>query len=220
MREIMINTGENQSKISVLLVDDHPMVQDGLSSCLSYYPDIEVIGSAKDGKDALQKALTLKPNVILMDISMPNMNGIDATEVITEQLTETKVLIFSMLDSVEFVNSAIQAGAAGYILKDTTSEEVYYAIKAVASGKTHFSSSITKALIEHPVKLEREKLTTREQVILSYIAQGHSSKEVAKILSISFRTVEAHRRNIKTKLNIDTFAGLVRYAVNQGLIKS
>lgn len=219
MRKIMIKPPEKTKNISVLLVDDHPMVQDGLSSCLSYYPDIEVIGSAEDGKDALEKALTLKPDVILMDISMPNMNGIDATEIITEQLTNTKVLIFSMLDSVEFVNNAIQAGAAGYILKDTNSEEVYYAIKTVASGRTHFSSSIAKALIENPTKLEREKLTTREQVILSYIAQGHSSKEVAKILSISFRTVEAHRRNIKTKLNIDTFAGLVRYAVNQGLIE-
>ena len=155
-----------------------------------------------------------------MEISKPNMNGIDATESITEQLTQTKVLIFSMLDRVEFVNSPMQAGAAGYIVKDTTSEEVYWAIKAVAAGMTHFSSSIAKALIENPTKLAREKLTTREQVILSYIAQGQSSKAVAKILSISFRTVEAQRRNIKTKLTIDTFAGLVRYAVNQGLIES
>jgi len=208
------------NKISVLLVDDHPMVQDGLSSCLSFYPDIEVIGSTEDGKDALNKALELKPDVILMDISMPTMNGIDATEIITEQLPDTKVLIFSMHDSLEFVSSAVQAGALGYILKDTTSEEVYYAIKAVAMGKTHFSSSIAKALIENPIRFEREKLTTREQVILSYIAQGHSSKEVARILNISFRTVEAHRRNIKTKLNIDTLAGLIRYAVNHGLVDS
>ena len=216
----MIKSPENEPKISVLLVDDHPMVQDGLSSCLSYYPDIEVIGSAEDGKDALHKALTLKPDVILMDISMPNMNGIDATEIITEQLTDTKVLIFSMLDSVEFVNNAIQAGAAGYILKDTTSEEVYYAIKTVASGKAHFSSSIAKTLLESPTKLAKEKLTTREQVILSYIAQGHSSKAVAKILNISFRTVEAHRRNIKTKLQLESLAELIRYAVNHGLVDS
>lgn len=216
----MIESTQNTAKIKVLLVDDHPMVQDGLSSCLSYYPDIDVIGSAENGQDAINKASELNPDVILMDISMPNMNGIDATEIITEQLKDTKVLIFSMLDSVEFVNSAIQAGAAGYILKDTNSEEVYYAIKAVASGKAHFSSAITKALIESPTQSTREKLTTREQVILSYIAQGNSSKEVAKILNISSRTVEAHRRNIKTKLGIDTLAGLVRYAVNQGLIKS
>ena len=155
-----------------------------------------------------------------MDISMPYMNGIDATEIITDQLDDTKVLIFSMHDSAEFVTSSIQAGASGYILKDTTSEEVYYAIKAVANGKTHFSSSIAKVLIENPVRSGNEKLTTREQVILSYIAQGNSSKEIARILNISFRTVEAHRRNIKAKLNIDSLAELVRYAVNHGLVKS
>lgn len=205
-------------KISVLLVDDHPMVQGGLSACLSYYDDIEVIGLTQDGRGALDKALELKPDVILMDISMPSMNGIDATELITEQLPDSKVLIFSMHDSREFVTSSIQAGASGYILKDTSSEDVYYAIKAVHSGKTHFSSSIAKVLIENPVRTEDEKLTTREQVILSYIARGHSSKQVARILHISFRTVEAHRRNIKAKLKIDSLAELIHYAINQGLV--
>ncbi len=208
------------NKITVMLVDDHPMVQGGLRACLSFYEDIEVIGFTTEGKEALDKALELKPDVILMDISMPYMNGIDATEIITDQLDDTKVLIFSMHDSAEFVTSSIQAGASGYILKDTTSEEVYYAIKAVANGKTHFSSSIAKVLIENPVRSGNEKLTTREQVILSYIAQGNSSKEIARILNISFRTVEAHRRNIKAKLNIDSLAELVRYAVNHGLVKS
>jgi two-component system NarL family response regulator len=207
-------------KITVMLVDDHPMVQGGLRACLSFYEDIEVVGSTTEGKEALKKALELKPDVILMDISMPFMNGIDATEIITEQLDDTKVLIFSMHHSAEFVTSSIQAGASGYILKDTTSEEVYYAIKAVANGKTHFSSSIAKVLIENPVRAGNEKLTTREQVILTYIAQGNSSKEIARILNISFRTVEAHRRNIKVKLNIDSLAELVRYAVNHGLVEN
>lgn len=217
----MMNGNELEiNKITVMLVDDHPMVQGGLRACLSFYEDIEVIGFTTEGKEALDKALELKPDVILMDISMPYMNGIDATEIITDQLDDTKVLIFSMHDSAEFVTSSIQAGASGYILKDTTSEEVYYAIKAVANGKTHFSSSIAKVLIENPVRSGNEKLTTREQVILSYIAQGNSSKEIARILNISFRTVEAHRRNIKAKLNIDSLAELVRYAVNHGLVKS
>ena len=207
-------------KITVMLVDDHPMVQGGLSACLSFYEDIKIVGSTTEGKEALNKALELKPDVILMDISMPFMNGIDATEIITEQLDDTKVLIFSMHDSAEFVTSSIQAGASGYILKDTTSEEVYYAIKAVSNGKTHFSSSIAKVLVESPVRAGNEKLTTREQVILSYIAQGNSSKEIARKLNISFRTVEAHRRNIKAKLNIDSLAELVRYAVNHGLVES
>ena len=216
----MMNSNElDIKKITVMLVDDHPMVQGGLSACLSFYEDIKVVGSTTEGKEALNKALELKPDVILMDISMPFMNGIDATEIITEQLDDTKVLIFSMHDSAEFVTSSIQAGASGYILKDTTSEEVYYAIKAVANGKTHFSSSIAKALIENPVRAGNEKLTTREQVILSYIAQGNSSKEIARILNISFRTVEAHRRNIKAKLNIVSLAELVLYAVNHGLVE-
>jgi len=206
-------------KISLLLVDDHPMVQDGLLACFSYYDDIEVLGVSNDGETALTKALALKPDVILMDVSMPSMNGIDATEIITEQLPDTKVLIFSMHDTAEFVRSAIQAGASGYVLKDTSSEEVYYAIKAVAKGNTHFSSSIAKTLIEHPAKAEDDKLTTREQVILSLVAQGLSSKEVAKELNISFRTVDAHRRNIKSKLNIDSLVDLVRYAINHGLIE-
>ncbi|MFT5837700.1 MAG: two-component system nitrate/nitrite response regulator NarL [Flavobacteriales bacterium] len=216
----MMNSNElDVKKITVMLVDDHPMVQGGLRACLSFYEDIKIVGSTNEGKEALNKALELKPDVILMDISMPFMNGIDATEIITEQLDDTKVLIFSMHDSAEFVTSSIQAGASGYILKDTTSEEVYYAIKAVSNGKTHFSSSIAKVLVENPVRAGNEKLTTREQVILSYIAQGNSSKKIARILNISFRTVEAHRRNIKAKLNIVSLAELVLYAVNHGLVE-
>ena len=216
----MTTSQTNGQSTSVLLVDDHPMVQDGLKACLSYYHDIKIIGSTQDGKSALSQALALKPDVILMDISMPDMNGIDATEIITEQLTSTKVLIFSMHDSLEFVNSAMQSGASGYILKDTGSAEVYLAIKAVASGKTHFSPSIAAALLENPLREEKEKLTTREQVVLAYIAQGLSNKAVAKMLNISFRTVEAHRRNIKAKLQIDCLADLIRYATNHGLIDS
>jgi len=208
-----------KQKVSVMLVDDHPMVQDGLRACLSFYEDIEVVGSTCNGGDALTEAVKLEPNVILMDISMPTMNGIDATEIILEKLVNTKVIIFSMHDSVEFVTSAIQAGASGYILKDTTSEEVYYAIKTVLNGKTHFSGSIANTLIKSPKKLENEKLTTREQLILSHIARGNTSKDVAKILNISFRTVEAHRRNMKVKLGLNSLAELVRYAVNHGLIK-
>jgi two-component system NarL family response regulator len=189
--------------ISVLLVDDHPMVQDGLSACLAFYQDIDVLGVSINGKEALQQALLLKPNVVLMDISMPGMNGIDTAELILEKQPETKILIFSMHESIEFVTSAVQSGASGYILKDTNSEEVYYAIKAVDEGKTHFSSSIAKLLIEAPTPVENGKLTTREQVILAHIAKGQSSKVIAKQLNISFRTVETHRRNIKAKLNVD-----------------
>lgn len=215
-----MNNNEQQArKISLLLVDDHPIVQGGLLACLAYYDDIEVVGIANDGNSALSKAKELTPDVVLMDISMPQMNGIDATSIITQQLANTKVLIFTMHDSSEFVRSAIQAGASGYVLKDTSSEEVYYAIKTVAKGHTHFSRAIAEILIETPARIKNDKLTAREQTILSLVAQGLSSKEVARELGISFRTVDAHRRNIKAKLNIDSVADLVRYAIHQGLIE-
>lgn len=210
---------ETPSQISVMLVDDHPMVQGGLMACLAYYDDINIVGSINDGDEVLNKAKELEPDVIMMDISMPIMNGIDATEIITEQLPNTRVLIFSMHDNPEFVRNAIEAGASGYVLKDTSSEEVYFAIKSVAKGNTHFSCSISKMLLENPMKADKDKLTTREQVILSYVASGLSSKAVARKLDISFRTVDTHRRNIKAKLKIDTLAELVRYAISHGLIE-
>lgn len=215
----MNNTKDNNdNKISILLVDDHPMVQGGLIACLNFYEDIEILATTNNGKDAIEQVKEIRPDVVVMDVSMPNMNGIDATEIIKEQVPDTQVLIFSMHQSPEFVSSAIQAGASGYVLKDTSSEEVYFAIKSVVKGQTHFSSSIAKMLLENPIKAENEKLTTREQVILSYVAQGYSSKEVARKLDISYRTVEAHRRNIKQKLGLESLAELVRYATNHGLI--
>ena len=210
----------NPAIIKVMLVDDHPMVQDGLSACLSFYDDIAIVGNCDDGIAVLETAKQCQPDVILMDISMPKLNGLEATEIITESLESAKVLIFSMHESAEFVTNAVQAGASGYILKDTNSEEVYQAIKSIAQGKSYFSSSIAKMLIDNPPAQANSRLTAREQMILSYIAKGHSSKEIAQILDISFRTVEAHRRNIKSKLNLDSLAELVCYAVNQGLIAS
>lgn len=215
----MNQNDEHTNQISVMLVDDHPMVQGGLMACLAYYDDINIVGSINDGDEVLHKAKELQPDVIIMDISMPKMNGIDATEIISEQLPDIRVLIFSMHDNPEFVRNAIEAGASGYILKDTSSEEVYFAIKSVAKGNTHFSSSISKMLLENPMKADKDKLTTREQVILSYVANGLSSKAVARKLDISFRTVDVHRRNIKAKLKIDNLAELVRYAVSHGLIE-
>ena len=210
----------NPAIINVMLVDDHPMVQDGLSACLSFYDDIAIVGNCGDGSAVLETAKQCQPDVILMDISMLKINGLEATEIISEALTDTKILIFSMHESVEFVTNAVQAGASGYILKDTNSEEVYQAIKSVAQGKSYFSSSIAKMLIDNPPTQNNQRLTAREQMILSYIAQGQSSKEIAQTLTISFRTVEAHRRNIKSKLQLDSLAELVCYAVNQGLIDS
>jgi two-component system NarL family response regulator len=209
---------EVDKSISVLLVDDHPMVQGGLKACLSFYDDIDIVGAIDDGSKVLAAAKEFRPDVILMDVSMPNTNGIDATEIVKEQLPNVQVLVFSMHNNAEFVTSAMQAGASGYVLKDSEPEMVYRAIKTVATGRNFYSSSVAQELIENPIRIQNEKLTTREQVVLSYIVKGKSSKEIGKALSISYRTVEAHRRNIKAKLNIESLAELIRYAVNHGLL--
>jgi two-component system NarL family response regulator len=208
----------DKQKISILVVDDHPMVIGGLISCLSFYEDMEVVGQASNGKEGIQKCLELKPDVVLMDISMPTMNGIDATELMLERAADTKVLIFSMHENPEFVANIVAAGAKGFILKDTSTEEIHFAIKSVYEGRSYFSGSIASSIIENPMP-KNESLTTREQTILAFIADGYSSKEIAKALDISYRTVEAHRRNIKSKLSIDSFAELIRYALDHGITK-
>jgi len=211
---------KNNNKISVLIADDHPMVRDGLVSCLAYYDDIQIIGEAKNGEQAIALSIELKPDVVLMDVSMPLMNGIDATEILVEQTPNIKILAFSMHDNPEFVSSVIEAGASGYILKDVKSDEVYYAIKAVNDGRTYFSSTVAKNLLENPSKGLTERLTSREQSVLSLVSNGMSNKQISSQLNISVRTVEAHRRNIKTKLEIDSLAELIKYAIDHGLSQS
>ena len=205
-------------KISILLVDDHPMVIRGLEACISYFDDMERVGQARNGREGIEQCLELKPDVVLMDISMPTMNGIDATELILEKAPETKVLIFSMHEDTEFVSNIMSAGAKGFILKDTPAEEILFAIRSVYEGRRYFSGSITQGIIDSPAP-RNESLTTREQTILAYIADGYSSKDISKALEISIRTVEAHRRNIKSKLGIESFAELIRYALDHGISK-
>lgn len=204
--------------IKVLLVDDHPMVRDGIMSCLAFYDDVEVIGTANNGKEAISLINQLTPDVIMMDISMPDLNGIDATEQILEISPQSKILIFSMHDNAEYITNAVQAGASGYILKNTDAEEVYQAITQVAQGQRYFGENIAKILLSKPVTNETARLTTREQTVLSYLAQGLSSKQIAEQTQISVRTVDAHRRNIKAKLQLDSVAEMIRYAVDHGLV--
>ena len=205
--------------IKVLLVDDHPMVRDGIMSCLAFYDDVEVIGTANNGREAITHLSSLTPDVIMMDISMPDLNGIDATEQILEISPHSKILIFSMHDNAEYITNAVQAGASGYILKNTDAEEVYLAITQVAQGRRYFGENIAQILLSKPIPPEAARLTTREQTVLSYLAQGLSSKQIAEQTHISVRTVDAHRRNIKAKLQLDTVAEMIRYAVEHGLVR-
>jgi len=210
---------ETPPNIRILIADDHPLVMDGIRSCLETYDHIEVVGEARTGREALDKAEELKPDIVLMDITMPDLSGLDATEQFKDRFPEIKLLILSMHDNREYITSALRYGARGYILKDVPSQEIFAAIEAVHRGGTYFSSAVSEILLSHAEAGSQESLTSREQTILLLLAEGKSNKHVARELDISVRTAETHRRNIKRKLNIDSTAGLTRYAIQHGLIR-
>lgn len=203
----------------VLLVDNHPLVLDGLKAILETYDHIEIVGAAQLARVALEIARKAKPDVVLMDINMPEMNGLDAIELFKEQTPNTRILMLSMHDSREYISTSVMYGASGYILKDVSTDEIIAAIDAVAAGGTYFSSGVSDVLLARKEGEQQGRaLTTREQAVLLLIAAGKSNKDVAKRLDISARTVETHRKNIKKKLGIATTAGLTRYALENGLI--
>ncbi|WP_196259097.1 response regulator transcription factor [Pelagibacterium limicola] len=208
-----------RSPIRVLLVDNHPLVLDGLKAILETYDHIEVVGAAPSARIALDLAQKNAPDVVLMDINMPELNGLDAIELFKEQTPSTRLLMLSMHDSREYISTSVMYGASGYILKDVSTEEILKAIETVAAGGTFFSTGVSDVLLERGAHAQKGRaLTTREQDILLLVAAGKSNKDVAATLNISARTVETHRKNIKKKLGIATTAGLTRYAIENGLI--
>ncbi|KIC43015.1 LuxR family transcriptional regulator [Ruegeria sp. ANG-R] len=208
----------SNTTIRVLIVDDHPMVAEGIRSLLESYDEIEVVGTLSNGQEAVDQATLLKPDVILMDLNMPGLSGLSATEIILERLPETRILILSMHDSPEYISTALSHGAKGYILKDVPTEEIKQAIDAVMRGERYLCTGASGSL--KPKEGDtREALTGREQTILLELAQGKSNKEVAQSLDISVRTVETHRKNIKRKLGISSTAGLTRYALEHGVLQ-
>lgn len=204
--------------VKVLIVDDHPMVAEGIQSILESYDDIEVVGSLTDGRDAVDRMAALRPDVVLMDLNMPKLGGLSATEIILEEHPGTRILILSMHDSAEYISTALSHGAMGYVLKDVPTEEIKQAIDAVMKGKTYLCTGAAGSL-KPKAGDTREALTGREQTILLELAQGKSNKEVAQTLDISVRTVETHRKNIKRKLGISSTAGLTRYALEHGVLQ-
>lgn len=208
----------NRHSIRVLLVDNHPLVLDGLKAVLETYEHIEVVGTAASATAGIDAAVATQPHVVLMDINMPQINGIDALELFREKQLSLRVLMLSMHDSREYISTSVMYGAAGYILKDVATEEIVAAIETVAAGRTYFSSGVRDVLMEGSSGRLKE-LTTREQDVLLLIARGKSNRDAALTLDISERTMETHRKNIKRKLDIATTAGLIRYAVDNGLIK-
>lgn len=204
--------------IRVLIVDDHPMVAEGIQSILESFDDIKVVGTLGNGRDAVDQAARLQPDVILMDLNMPGLGGLSATELILERLPDTRILILSMHDSPEYISTALSHGAKGYVLKDVPTDEIKQAIDAVMRGERYLCTGAIGSL-EPKEDAAREALTGREQTILLELAQGKSNKEVALALEISVRTVETHRKNIKRKLGISSTAGLTRYALEHGVLQ-
>ncbi|MBO9112251.1 response regulator transcription factor (plasmid) [Agrobacterium tumefaciens] len=204
--------------IRVLLVDNHPLILDGLKAVLETYEHITVVGTAVSAVAGIDAAVATQPHVVLMDINMPQINGIDALELFKEKQLSARVLMLSMHDSREYISTSVMYGAAGYILKDVATEEIVVAIGTVAAGGTYFSSGVRDVLMESATGRLKE-LTTREQDVLLLIARGKSNRDAAVALDIAESTMETHRKNIKRKLDIATTAGLIRYAIDHGLIK-
>ncbi|MCP3675403.1 MAG: response regulator transcription factor [Gammaproteobacteria bacterium] len=203
--------------IKILLVDDHPLFREGLKSRLSMDDEIEVIEEAENGKQAIKVIENGNFDLVLMDINMPEMDGMYVLELIKEKDLDCKVLMLSMHDNKEYILAAMRYGANGYILKDVPGNELIRAIKRVISGKTYFSSEVTEILSQELTSEHKDVVTRREQLVLRLISQGLSNKRIAQELDVSVRTVETHKRNIKKKLGIETTIGLVRYAIDHGL---
>lgn len=204
--------------VKVVIVDDHPMVAEGIQSILESYPDIVVVGTLSNGSEAVDQVAALAPDVVLMDLNMPEIGGLTATEMLLENDPDLRVLILSMHDSPEYISTALSHGAMGYVLKDVPTDEIKTAIDVVMKGQRYLCTGARGSLepAGHDV---REPLTSREQTVLLQLAQGKSNKQVAIELAISVRTVETHRKNIKRKLGISSTAGLTRYAMEHGVLQ-
>ncbi|EKO3454606.1 response regulator transcription factor [Vibrio fluvialis] len=208
--------------IRVVIVDDHRVVLEGFMARLEMEPEIEVIATASNGLEALEVVKQHRPDVILMDVSMPIMNGIDATRLIKEEVPDAKVLMLTMHDNREYIMKVMQAGAVGYMLKEISAEKMVQAIKTVNLGSTYFCESVTQTLFTQEIIPSAQKpnpLSRREEAVLKMVAQGHSSKKIASLLNISYRTVETHRQNIKHKLDIHSTAELAQYAIQHGMLE-
>ncbi|MHC8299280.1 response regulator [Pseudomonas sp. ZS1P83] len=202
--------------IRVALVDDHALVRDGIKALLAVMAPLEVVGEAESGAQAIEMVGRCQPDLLLVDISLRDMNGLELTRVLRSQYPSLKVLVLSMYDNNEYVSESVRAGASGYVLKNSPSREIIAAIEAIVSGGTFYSAEIAQRLIAD--KSTDNELTPRESQVLYKMAQGLNNKEMARELDISVRTVETHRLSIRRKLNIDKPAALVKYAIDHGII--
>jgi two-component system, NarL family, response regulator NreC len=213
-------------KKRIVIAEDHTILREGLKALLASSSELEVVGEAEDGRVAVRMASELKPDLILMDLSMPRMNGIEAIQEIKKQQPEIKILILTVYKTEEYVLASLQAGADGYILKETNHAEFLLAIKNVLMGKHYLSPEISGKVIEGYLKSKRDRaplttwdtLTSREKEILKLVGEGYKNREIADDLCISLKTVEKHRENLMKKLDLHTASALTSYAIEKGLV--
>lgn len=216
--------------IKVFLVDDHEIFRNGLKQLVDSEPDMEVVGEAGDGETALEASLSLKPDVIIMDIRMPGINGVETSEAILKRHPESRILFFSLYDSPDYVARALEMGASGYILKDTSNKIFLHAIRTVYKGKFYFIGDVTDVLVKKYIDLQRGiggkaaanteiSLSRREEQILRMIDSNQSNKEIAEALNVSVRTIEAHRLNILRKFQANNMEEVLAYCKDGDLLK-
>ena len=224
-------------KTRILIADDHDVVRSGLRMLLRTAEEFSVVGEAADGEEAVRLVGKLKPDIAFMDISMPKLDGIEATKIIKQNTADTKVIILTVHEDEEYAFHVLRAGASGYLLKNASKKEIFEAVRSAMAGERFFSPGISKLIVDGFMKRANEgnthnhaeekkdaaagqQLTKRELEVLQYIAEGYTNRQIAETLFLSFRTVNTHRANLMQKLNIHDTAGLVRHAISLGLVKS
>ena len=214
------------SKIRILLADDHTLLRNGISAILEDEPDMVVVGEADNGREAVRLADQLKPNVVLIDIAMPLLNGLEATRQIKHEHPEISVLVLTMYDNEEYFRKMLEVGASGYIIKRAAATELVSAIRAVYNGEAVLSPAITRLLLEdylnhdsHTEKDDPSALSSREREVLQLIAEGKTSREIAEILNLSVKTVQSHRTNLMQKLDLHDRGDLIKYAIQKKIIE-
>ena len=213
--------------IRLILADDHPVVRAGVRNLLEGLPDVEVVAEAENGREAVRLSIELQPDVVFMDITMPELNGLDAAEMIKRDAPQVRVIMLSVNDSLEYVMRALRAGgASGYLLKDAQPDEYKAAVQAVARGGVYLGPQVTREFLESlPAENDGgdgplERLTLRQREILQLVAEGKRNREIANILNVSVKTVETHRARVMEMLDIHDIAGLVRFAIRNGLVSA
>jgi len=214
------------NEIRVLLAEDHNLVRAGIHALIDTFDDITVVGEASDGREATRLARSARPDVVLMDIAMPGLNGLEATSRIVRSCPRTRVLVLTMHSNEEYVVQALRAGASGYLVKEAATGELHHAISSVARGDTYLSPSISRRAVERLMDTEAtvgsplDQLTPRQREILQLVAEGMSTREIASLLNVSIKTIESHRAQLMERVEIRDVPGLVRLAIREGLISS